>query len=625
MMLDPSLSTFVDWLLQSTLAGLLAAGAALVITSLLGDRMPARFKHVLWMIVLLRLILPVLPSSPIALPHLLVESGADSVKSSTAWTVQFDNAAPAAESVAGAQSAPSHRPVDWRAVLLAVWLVGALTVIARSAWAYQRLVRALQPIAAPPVHVAAMLAEIAATLRIRRIPRLAMAPVGAGPALVGAFRPTVLLPADLLTIGQQRTLRAVLLHELIHVRRHDGAVELLITLMQALHWFNPVAWFVARQIRIEREFAVDAQAVSTTTLISAPDYGVALLELSQRRWHAGGQSTHVGAVPGFGAAVLKRRIRAVVANRPASRAWTLASVGLLTLIAGCTLTRPAVPSPVTVTSEDPAAVDTRVYDIRDLIISLPHLVAPDDPEDADKQTPSRETLVREIIQWVTDEVSPDTWADRGGRGTIREMEGQLIVTQTPRVHAGVVTLLETERRKRGRQVQIESRLISIDPRALSTRMRSRLRDARHGTSPRLTNEELAQLLSGGQQLTTPRVTVFVGQRAYVTLANDAGGILSRAIADQTGEADGERVVVDVAAYASDDPQSVDLWTAAHLVRFSKQDDQAEETVVWQTRLQRAMRLKSGERVLADVVQVNDDLHLLLITSVTIIEPQEAGR
>ena len=55
--------------------------------------------------------------------------------------------------------------------------------------------------------------------------------------------------------GEQ--LRSVLLHELAHIKRRDTLVQLLAQVACALHWFNPLVWFAAWRLHVERERACD--------------------------------------------------------------------------------------------------------------------------------------------------------------------------------------------------------------------------------------------------------------------------------------------------------------------------------------------------------------------------------
>lgn len=140
---------------------------------------------------------------------------------------------------------------------------------------------------------------------------------------------------------------------------------------------------------------------------------------------------------------------------------------------------------ITISTEEQLAsnVITRVYDIRDLIINIPDFgEAPDFNLQAgggsgggggqqlfsgggggeDDEGPTRTELVDQIIQLIQDTIASDSWKDNGGAvGSLRELQGQLIVTQTPENQRQLVRLLEQLRETRAIQVTIEARFLSV--------------------------------------------------------------------------------------------------------------------------------------------------------------------
>ncbi|HYJ80836.1 MAG TPA: M56 family metallopeptidase, partial [Longimicrobiaceae bacterium] len=147
-------------------------------------------------------------------------------------------------------SEPGRRPLDAGLVLAAAWLCGVLVVGARAAAsrvAARRLVQRARP--APGW-------ETAAT----RIPVLESAEVAA-PALAGIRRPVVLLPPGSAAWPEEMG-RAVLQHELAHAERRDLLVDLLAQAACALHWYNPLAWYAARRLTVERERACDDRVLA---------------------------------------------------------------------------------------------------------------------------------------------------------------------------------------------------------------------------------------------------------------------------------------------------------------------------------------------------------------------------
>ena len=96
------------------------------------------------------------------------------------------------------------------------------------------------------------------------------------PIMWGLFRPTILLPADADNWGEDR-LRAVLLHELAHIRRNDWESQLIAQMMCAVYWFNPLVWFAARRMRVEAERACDDYVLSSG--YQSTDYAQHLVDI----------------------------------------------------------------------------------------------------------------------------------------------------------------------------------------------------------------------------------------------------------------------------------------------------------------------------------------------------------
>ncbi|HEX4028646.1 MAG TPA: M56 family metallopeptidase [Rhizomicrobium sp.] len=84
------------------------------------------------------------------------------------------------------------------------------------------------------------------------------------PAVIGWLRPVVLLPVTALTGLSEVQLRAVIAHELAHVRRLDALVNLFQVLVETLLFYHPAVWWLSRRIRTERELACDEIAVALT-------------------------------------------------------------------------------------------------------------------------------------------------------------------------------------------------------------------------------------------------------------------------------------------------------------------------------------------------------------------------
>lgn len=166
---------------------------------------------------------------------------------------------------------------DWRVALLLAWIAGALAVMGRLVAGTARvwlLTRRAQGVESSWV----MLARTLATrLRLRRRVRIFKTDRISMPMTWGLMRSAVLLPKE----ADQWTMECrwiVMAHELTHVKRRDCLMQTLAQLACALYWFNPLVWFAAWRLRVERELACDDHVLEAGA--KASDYASHLVEIA---------------------------------------------------------------------------------------------------------------------------------------------------------------------------------------------------------------------------------------------------------------------------------------------------------------------------------------------------------
>jgi beta-lactamase regulating signal transducer with metallopeptidase domain len=221
--------------------------------------------------------------------------------------------APAGEAAVAALFDAWYPALRWP---LAAWALGALLLGLRLAGGVRRLraLRAGGPSGTRAQHVAERrLAVLAARLGVSPAPALRWSTAVAAPMVVGARRPTIVVPASLAAALAPDELDAVLLHELAHVRRRDAAANLAQCVVEAALWVHPAVWLLSDAVRAEREHCCDREAVRVS---GAP---VALARALVRLHEAAATATPALAVA-WGGGELTRRVEELVLARPAAGA-----------------------------------------------------------------------------------------------------------------------------------------------------------------------------------------------------------------------------------------------------------------------------------------------------------------
>lgn len=106
--------------------------------------------------------------------------------------------------------------------------------------------------------------QLALKLGIKQLVSIAESGIAKVPMVIGHLKPLILIPAGLITAMPPDAIEAILIHELAHIRRRDYIMNLLVSMMEIVFFFNPAVLWIASLIRAERENCCDDIAVTHT-------------------------------------------------------------------------------------------------------------------------------------------------------------------------------------------------------------------------------------------------------------------------------------------------------------------------------------------------------------------------
>ncbi len=146
------------------------------------------------------------------------------------------------------------------------------------------------------------------------------------PFMLGIFRPTLILPDRDLSREQ---LRNILLHEMTHFRRKDIIYKWLAVFVKCMHWFNPVIYYVVRQINTECEISCDLAVVGRMNEDEQMGYVHTILSLL-----SGNKTKAIPFTTGMtgNKKVLKRRFEEMKNKRNVSKIMSALSAALAAVL-----------------------------------------------------------------------------------------------------------------------------------------------------------------------------------------------------------------------------------------------------------------------------------------------------
>jgi beta-lactamase regulating signal transducer with metallopeptidase domain/HEAT repeat protein len=232
----------------------------------LRKRVRATVRYALWMLVLVKLVLPASLCLPTGVGYWVPAPQSLALEEAMAppMLAHYENPRPAVPttvtrppiSAAVVQRTVPLLPLTWPGIVAASWFccVVVLTMIFLLRAAQARRIAAR---ATATDDFSELLSSCARKMRVRPGVSLRLSDAVNTPAVCGVFRPVILLPRALAGKLDAPQMRAVLLHELAHIRRGDLWAGHLQTTLQIFYFYNPFLWLANAAIRRVREEAVD--------------------------------------------------------------------------------------------------------------------------------------------------------------------------------------------------------------------------------------------------------------------------------------------------------------------------------------------------------------------------------
>ncbi len=353
--INSSGQVFVEFALPMLVQSSVLIVILLLADFLLSKRVRAVFRYWMWMLVLVKLVLPSTLSSPVSVGYLfggrLGEVNVSSM-STTREIIDVPQAQSSSEireseiigtrggtsivppiAVTELAAAEEAKPVSdsmaalsWQGIIFLVWFI---VVACMLLLLLQRIIFVCG-LVAQAKKASGMMGDALEFCRrrmgIRSQVCLKVSVNTSSPAVCGLFRPVILVPENLGESLGSNGLRTVLLHELAHIKRGDLWANLVQTILQIVYFYNPLAWLANAMIRRVREQAVD-EAVQVAMGERACQYPETLLNVAKLAFGRPALSLRlIGVVESKSA--LTGRIKRML-NRPIPKSAKLGVVGLV--------------------------------------------------------------------------------------------------------------------------------------------------------------------------------------------------------------------------------------------------------------------------------------------------------
>lgn len=271
------MKAIVDALVQVTLYSAAITAGILLFRFIFKNRISSKLQYLMWWLLILRLLMPVTPDiglhfnlqdmllkqahqAELPTPAPVLDVTPASVPSTQP---SYESVAPAVQpdtDVAPSQHVNPAKSTDWYSIVFVVWLLGAIGFLGWLIFVKLRYYESLQHLmAGGPREAYELYDRCCKELGVKPLP-LWIVNKSMSPGIAFFGEPVLLVPLSL--CNDESRLRFALLHELTHKKRGDYYMTLLLNILRAVYWFDPVVHFAFSELRSDMESACDSDVLA---------------------------------------------------------------------------------------------------------------------------------------------------------------------------------------------------------------------------------------------------------------------------------------------------------------------------------------------------------------------------
>ncbi len=323
----------------------------LLLTPFLNKRYAAKWKYWIWIVLALRLIIPLggngeVPASDRQSQR---ETLASSESEKTASDALADGTArgrviveiPARMTTPiVTQSEKEGGNISVLDIIALIWMLGSLLFISVHLVSYfhykHQILKKGKVI--KDNDVLRLLLKLKHELHINCTVSVIEYPKAASPLLIGFCNHILVLPKEQYNSEE---LFFILKHELVHLKRGDIYFKLLFAVANAVHWFNPLIWIMQKEATVDMELSCDERVTQGTDYATRKAYTETLLSTLHKQ-----NAKRTVLSTGFygGKQIMKKRFKNILAKKRKKNGVAvlicaiMLAVSLGTLV-GCSITK----------------------------------------------------------------------------------------------------------------------------------------------------------------------------------------------------------------------------------------------------------------------------------------------
>lgn len=286
--------------LQSSLSASIFILVVFFILKILGNNISIRVKNVLWILIIIKLLIPVVTETNTNIINILYEKYENLVQeknkenniyevSNLPQVTQKEYEDSNYNTTEDKTTNDKIQDTDKKNFILnilkiasLIWIIGAVIVsLTLLKFIFNLRIKTKLLVNKASPEIISLIKECRNKINIKSKIPVYVYDDFKSPCILGVIRPKIYIPKYVLDIKDNNQLEHIFLHELMHYKRKDLIYNFIGITALILHWFNPLVWLAVKKAKLYREYACDASVLELLEEEQSTEYGMTLLKLSR--------------------------------------------------------------------------------------------------------------------------------------------------------------------------------------------------------------------------------------------------------------------------------------------------------------------------------------------------------
>lgn len=302
------MNIFITILLTSLIASF-TASIVLCIKYLFGKKFSIKFHQILWIIVLVRFIIPIMPESFFSIfnyfpktyqlrntiynTNFIIQSEIETEiedEKNNIENQQQENCdndmklySQSIHNQQYTENIPNIKKENSRYLVLNVlsiiWIIGCSSIIIMAISIYYKMNKKIRSFSTN-LRQDQLVNSCKQLIGIKKEVKVCIGDFNY-PFITGLIKPKICLPRIINESINDEQLKYIILHELAHYKRKDLILNVLWIIATSIHWFNPFLWIINRKVKLDTELACDNYVLSFLGKDLAISYGMTIINISR--------------------------------------------------------------------------------------------------------------------------------------------------------------------------------------------------------------------------------------------------------------------------------------------------------------------------------------------------------